>query len=93
MQQNSISLLVVALALSLAAPARATRPQSTTAGPRDEEVIREIMDLEKQAKDAAQVAAAQVGSHQGGFDQIHAREPGPHQAGAVELRFVQHSLG
>jgi hypothetical protein len=53
MQQNSLSLLVVALALSLAAPANATRPQSTTAGPRDQEVIREILDLEKQAKDAA----------------------------------------
>ena len=53
MQQNSLSLLVVALALSLATPARATRPQSSTAGLREEEVIREIMDLEKQAKDAA----------------------------------------
>lgn len=53
MQQNSLSLLVVALALSLAAPARATRPQSNTGVPRDEEVIREIMDLERQAKDAA----------------------------------------
>ena len=53
MQQNSISLLVVALVLSFAAHARATRPQSNTGVPRDEEVIREIMDLERQAKDAA----------------------------------------
>lgn len=55
MQHNSRLLLVVALAFCSALPARAraTRPQTNASGPRDEEVIREIVDLERQAKDAA----------------------------------------
>jgi ketosteroid isomerase-like protein len=55
MQHNSHLLLVVALAFCSALPARAsvTRPQTNASGPREEEVIREIVDLERQAKDAA----------------------------------------
>jgi hypothetical protein len=53
MVHNSVSLLVWALALSCVLPAHATRPQTNATGPRDEEIIREIVDLERQAKDAA----------------------------------------
>jgi len=53
MQHNSVLLLVLALAPALAAPASATRPQTNGAGPRDEEIVREILDLERQAKEAA----------------------------------------
>ena len=53
MQHNSFQLLVMALAICFALPARATRPQSNASGPRDEETLREIIDLERQAKDAA----------------------------------------
>jgi hypothetical protein len=52
MKHNSRPLLVLVVALCFALPASATRPQSSAAG-RDEEVIREIVDLERQAKDAA----------------------------------------
>lgn len=51
MQHNSVSLLVLALAVSFVVPARASRQQG--AGGRDEDTIREIVDLERQAKEAA----------------------------------------
>lgn len=56
MQHNrSLLLLGLGLVLSLAAPARAhaSRPKTNANGPVEEEVVREIVDLEKQAKDAA----------------------------------------
>jgi ketosteroid isomerase-like protein len=53
MRHKGLSLVVWLLALSLAASARATRPKSNAAGPAEEETVREIMDLERQAKDAA----------------------------------------
>jgi ketosteroid isomerase-like protein len=55
MQHNRRLLLVLTLALSFIVPAhaRATRPQSNATGPRDEELVREIVDLERQAKEAA----------------------------------------
>jgi ketosteroid isomerase-like protein len=53
MKHNSGSLLVLTLALSMAVPAQATRPQSNAPGAHDDETIREIVDLERQAKDAA----------------------------------------
>jgi ketosteroid isomerase-like protein len=53
MQHNSRPLLSIGLAFCLVLPAYATRPQTNATGPRDEEVIREIVDLERQAKDAA----------------------------------------
>jgi hypothetical protein len=55
MQHNSRLLLVLTLAVAFIVPAhaRATRPQSNATGPRDEETVREIVDLERQAKDAA----------------------------------------
>ena len=52
MKHNSFALFMLALALSFAVPASATRPQAN-ANPRDEDTIREIVDLERQAKDAA----------------------------------------
>ena len=55
MQHNSRLLLVLTLLLSLVVPvfARATHPQTNAIGPRDEEIVREIVDLERQAKEAA----------------------------------------
>lgn len=53
MQHNSSQLLAVALAIGFALPAYATRPQSNASGPREEEEVREIVDLERRAKDAA----------------------------------------
>jgi hypothetical protein len=57
MQHNRSLLLMLGLGLvlSLAAPARAhaSRPKTNANGPVEEEVVREIVDLEKQAKDAA----------------------------------------
>jgi ketosteroid isomerase-like protein len=53
MRHKGLSLVVWLLALSLAASARATRPKSNAAGPAEEETVREIMDLERQAKEAA----------------------------------------
>ena len=53
MQHNSRQLLVVTLFFSLIAPAYASRPQNNTTGARDEELVREILDLERQAKEAA----------------------------------------
>ena len=52
MKQNSALLLLV-LTLSSPLHARATRPQTNATGPRDEETVREIVDLERQAKEAA----------------------------------------
>ncbi len=52
MKHNSAMLLLM-LALTSSLHARTTRPQSNATGPRDEEVVREIVDLEKQAKEAA----------------------------------------
>lgn len=51
--------LVLALTLSFVVPsvvpcfARATHPQGSATGPHDEEIVREIIDLERQAKEAA----------------------------------------
>jgi ketosteroid isomerase-like protein len=53
MRHNSTWLSVLILALSTGLQARATRPQSNATGPREEEVVREIVDLERQSKDAA----------------------------------------
>jgi ketosteroid isomerase-like protein len=55
MQHNSRWLLVLTLLPSLVGPvfARATHPQSNASAPRDEEIVREIVDLERQAKEAA----------------------------------------
>jgi ketosteroid isomerase-like protein len=53
MKHNSEGLFVLALALTFALPAQATRPQSNATGPHEEETIREIVDLERQAKEAA----------------------------------------
>jgi hypothetical protein len=57
MQHNRSLLLMLGLGLvlSLAAPAQAhaSRPKTNANGPVEEEVVREIVDLEKQAKDAA----------------------------------------
>jgi len=52
MQHNSRQLLVLALVFAVIVPAYASRPQATT-GARDEELVREILDLERQAKEAA----------------------------------------
>jgi len=49
----------LALTLSFVVPsvvpsfARATNPQGSATGPHDEEIVREIIDLERQAKEAA----------------------------------------
>jgi hypothetical protein len=57
MQHNRTLLLLLGLALALAVaaplPAHASRPKTNAIGPIEEEVVREIVDLEKQAKDAA----------------------------------------
>jgi ketosteroid isomerase-like protein len=53
MKRSSAVLLVVLLAVSPGLQARATHPQSNAAGPREEEAVREIVDLERQSKDAA----------------------------------------
>jgi hypothetical protein len=53
MQHNSRQLLVVTLLFAVIAPAYASRPQGNTTGARDEELVREILDLERQAKEAA----------------------------------------
>jgi hypothetical protein len=53
MKQNRIMLFVVLLVFSPGLYARASHPQSNATGPHDEEVVREIVDLERQAKDAA----------------------------------------
>ena len=53
MQHNRALLLLLAVALALPAAARVSRPKSNATGPAEEEVVREIMDLERQAKDAA----------------------------------------
>src|ERR1700747_3179967 len=53
MKHNSALLFLLLLALSSGVQARTTRPQTNATGTRDEETVREIMDLEKQAKEAA----------------------------------------
>src|SRR5215468_88251 len=55
MKHNSALLLLVLLLVTLSSSrqARETRPQTNATGPRDEEVVREIVDLERQAKEAA----------------------------------------
>jgi hypothetical protein len=53
MRHNGLALLMLCLLLSITVPANASRPQSNATGPREEEVIREIVDLERQAKEAA----------------------------------------
>jgi ketosteroid isomerase-like protein len=53
MKHNRVALLVVTAIISSTLHARATRPQNNAAGPRDEEIVREIVDLERQAKEAA----------------------------------------
>jgi ketosteroid isomerase-like protein len=52
MKHSSRPLFMLALALAFAVPASATRPQANGTT-RDEDTIREIVDLERQAKDAA----------------------------------------
>ena len=53
MKHNRVALSVALVVLCSSLHARATRPQANATGPRDEEVVREIVDLERQAKDAA----------------------------------------
>ena len=53
MKRNRALLFVVLFAFSPGLNARATHPQSNATGSRDEEIVREIVDLERQAKDAA----------------------------------------
>lgn len=53
MTHNSGPLLLLVVAISVAMPAYATRPQSNANGMHDEDTIREIVDLERQAKEAA----------------------------------------
>lgn len=53
MKHNRVALFVALVVLSSSLHARATRPQTNATGPRDEEAVREIVDLERQAKDAA----------------------------------------
>ena len=53
MQHNSRRLFIVTLILSMVGPAYASRPQGNSTGARDEELVREILDLERQAKEAA----------------------------------------
>ena len=53
MKHNGVALLVVTAILSSTLHARATRPQANASGPRDQETVREIVDLERQAKEAA----------------------------------------
>jgi hypothetical protein len=53
MKHNRVAVFVAMVVVSSSLHARTTRPQSNATGPRDEEVVREIVDLERQAKDAA----------------------------------------
>jgi len=53
MKHNRVALSVALVVLCSSLHARATRPQTNATGPRDEEAVREIVDLERQAKDAA----------------------------------------
>jgi len=53
MQHNGLTLYVLALVLSVSLPANATRPKNNASGPAEEEAVREIVDLERQSKDAA----------------------------------------
>ena len=53
MKRNGVALSVVLLALASGLHARATHPQTNANGARDEEVVREIVDLERQSKEAA----------------------------------------
>jgi len=53
MRHNSLAVLMSALALWFALPANASRPQSNASGSREEEIVREIVDLEHQATQAA----------------------------------------
>lgn len=53
MKHNRVALFVALVAFSTSLQARETRPQTNATGPRDEEAVREIVDLERQAKDAA----------------------------------------
>src|SRR5215468_2762766 len=53
MKHNRVRLFVVLVMLSSSLEARETRPQTNATGPRDEETVREIVDLERQAKEAA----------------------------------------
>jgi ketosteroid isomerase-like protein len=53
MQHNRTLLLVFAVALALPLSANATRLKTNATSPVEEEEVREIVDLERQAKDAA----------------------------------------
>jgi hypothetical protein len=53
MKHNRVALFIAMVVLSSSLHARTTRPQSNATGPRDEGVVREIVDLERQAKEAA----------------------------------------
>ena len=53
MKRNSVALSVVLLTLASGLHASATHPQTNANGARDEEVVREIVDLERQSKEAA----------------------------------------
>ncbi|MGC2197859.1 MAG: nuclear transport factor 2 family protein [Terriglobales bacterium] len=53
MIRNSAALFVVMLAVVSASQAGVTHPQANASGPRDEGIVREIVDLERQAKEAA----------------------------------------
>jgi ketosteroid isomerase-like protein len=53
MQHNRTLLFVLAVAFALPVSASASRPKTNAAGPAEEEEVREIVDLERQAKDAA----------------------------------------
>jgi len=53
MKHNRVALFVALVVLCSSLHARTTRPQTNATGPRDEEAVREIVDLERQAKDAA----------------------------------------
>ncbi len=53
MKHNRVALFVALVAFSTSLHARTTRPQTNATSPRDEEAVREIVDLERQAKDAA----------------------------------------
>jgi ketosteroid isomerase-like protein len=53
MQHNRRLLFVLVLALAVPASGRASRPRSNATGPVEDETVREIVDLERQAKEAA----------------------------------------
>ena len=53
MPHNRLLLSVFVFTLVLPASARLSHPRSNASGPAEEEVVREIVDLERQAKDAA----------------------------------------